>query len=220
MILIGLLSSVYPRLREDDVVALTLLFSLFIFLWINAITPGPNNLLLTSSGANFGYMRSLPLFFGMLIGMQFIILLAVLGVGGLILRYNALHLVLKVAGSGYLLWLGLKLITASCLSSSLDTHVTAKPLSLWQACTLQLVNPKAWMMSLGAVAGFIPADKSVGFVLTLMSACVFTVNVLAGLIWLAFGVMIQRLLRCRKHYMLFNSVMGLLALSCISLLWL
>lgn len=80
-----------------------LFLSMLAFLWVAAITPGPNNMLLTTSGANFGFMRSLWLMVGIMLGMQSILLLVAFGVGGMILLHPSLHLILKVLGSLYLL---------------------------------------------------------------------------------------------------------------------
>jgi len=87
---------------------LSLFLSMLGFLWVAAITPGPNNMLLTASGANFGFWRTVPLMIGIMIGMQVMLLMVAFGVGGLILLYPALHLILKIAGSLYLLWLAWK----------------------------------------------------------------------------------------------------------------
>ena len=76
----------------------SLFLSMLGFLWVAAITPGPNNMLLTTSGANFGFMRSLLLMIGIMLGMQSILLLVAFGVGSLILVYPALHLVLTCCG--------------------------------------------------------------------------------------------------------------------------
>lgn len=68
------------------------------FLWVAAITPGPNNMLLTASGANFGFFRSLSLLMGIMIGMQAMLLMVAFGVGGLILLYPSLHLFFQSGG--------------------------------------------------------------------------------------------------------------------------
>jgi len=87
--------------------------SMLGFLWVAAITPGPNNMLLTTSGANFGFVRSLLLMIGIMLGMQSIMLLVAFGVGSLILVYPLLHTILKVLGSLYLLWLAWKVATSA-----------------------------------------------------------------------------------------------------------
>lgn len=77
---------------------LSLFLSMVGFLWVAAITPGPNNMLLTSTGANFGFMRSIWLMLGIMLGMQSMLLLVAFGVGSLILIYPSLHLALKFWG--------------------------------------------------------------------------------------------------------------------------
>ncbi len=132
---------------------LSLFLSMVGFLWVAAITPGPNNMLLTSTGANFGFMRSIWLMLGIMLGMQSMLLLVAFGVGSLILIYPSLHLALKILGSLYLLWLAWKIATSAY--EKLDTNVApAKPLRLYQGWLLQFLNPKAWLMGLGSVASF------------------------------------------------------------------
>lgn len=137
----------------------SLFLSMLGFLWVAAITPGPNNLLLTTSGANFGFMRSLWLMVGIMLGMQSILLLVAFGVGSLILVYPSLHLILKILGSLYLLWLAWKVATAAY--EKLETDVAPpQPVRLYQGWLLQFLNPKAWLMALGAVASFsLAGDK-------------------------------------------------------------
>ncbi|WP_016683557.1 LysE family translocator, partial [Yersinia pestis] len=100
---------------------LSLFLSMVGFLWVAAITPGPNNMLLTSTGANFGFMRSIWLMLGIMLGMQSMLLLVAFGVGSLILIYPSLHLALKILGSLYLLWLAWKIATSAY--EKLDTNV-------------------------------------------------------------------------------------------------
>ena len=102
----------------------SLFLSMLGFLWVAAITPGPNNLLLTTSGANFGFMRSLWLMVGIMLGMQSILLLVAFGVGSLILIYPSLHLILKILGSLYLLWLAWKVATAAYEKLETDVAVS------------------------------------------------------------------------------------------------
>ncbi|WP_272688936.1 LysE family translocator, partial [Providencia sp. PROV033] len=80
---------------------LGLIFSLFTFLFIAAVTPGPNNMLLTSCAANYGFRRSIGLLLGIMLGMQSILYLSAFGVAALLLLYPAIHIVLKIVGSIY-----------------------------------------------------------------------------------------------------------------------
>ncbi|CAI1128428.1 MULTISPECIES: LysE family translocator [Serratia] len=196
----------------------SLFLSMLGFLWVAAITPGPNNMLLTTSGANFGFMRSLLLMIGIMLGMQSILLLVAFGVGSLILVYPALHLVLKILGSLYLLWLAWKVATAAY--EKLETDVAPpKPIRLYQGWLLQFLNPKAWLMALGAVASFSLAGAQYNASILAISLGIFVVNIIAGVIWLGFGTVIGRLLRSKKAWIIFNVSMGLLTAACVLLIW-
>jgi threonine/homoserine/homoserine lactone efflux protein len=204
--------------RSAHLMDASLFLSMLGFLWVAAITPGPNNMLLTTSGANFGFMRSLLLMIGIMLGMQSILLLVAFGVGSLILVYPALHLVLKILGSLYLLWLAWKVATAAY--EKLETDVAPpKPIRLYQGWLLQFLNPKAWLMALGAVASFSLAGAQYNSSILAISLGIFVVNIIAGVIWLGFGTVIGRLLRSKKAWIIFNVSMGLLTAACVLLIW-
>ena len=197
---------------------LSLFLSMLGFLWVAAITPGPNNMLLTASGANFGFLRSLWLLIGIMIGMQVMLLMVAFGIGGLILLYPSLHLFLKIAGSAYLLWLAWKIAMASYEKLETD-NAPAAPMPLWQGGLLQLINPKAWLMALGAVASFSLAGEEYRHSVVAISIGMALVNVVSGLIWLGFGSLIGRILRSRRAWTIFNVSMGLLTAACVLLIW-
>ncbi|MCU5771831.1 LysE family translocator [Erwiniaceae bacterium BAC15a-03b] len=197
---------------------LSLFLSMLGFLWVAAITPGPNNMLLTASGANFGFLRSLPLMIGIMLGMQAMLLLVAFGVGGLLLLYPSLHLILKIAGSLYLLWLAWKIGTASY--EKLETgDGPAAPMPFWQGGLLQLINPKAWLMALGAVASFSLAGDAYRSSVIAISIGIVSVNLISGVIWLGFGTLIGRILRSRRAWAIFNISMGMLTAACVLLIW-
>ncbi|MGC6389082.1 LysE family translocator [Ewingella sp. S1.OA.A_B6] len=197
---------------------LSLFLSMLGFLWVAAITPGPNNMLLTTSGANFGFLRSIWLLVGIMLGMQSMVLLVAFGVGSLITVYPALHLFLKIAGSLYLLWLAWKIATSAY--EKLDVGAAPpKPLRWYQGWLLQFLNPKAWLMGLGAVASFSLAGTGYNHSIAAISLGVFIVNLISGIIWLGFGTVIGRLLSSRRAWYTFNVSMGLLTAACVLLIW-
>ncbi|MCL2897705.1 LysE family translocator [Brenneria tiliae] len=197
---------------------LSLFLSMLGFLWVAAITPGPNNMLLTTSGANFGFYRSLWLMLGIMLGMQSILLLVAFGVGGLLLVYPSLHFTLKVLGSLYLLWLAWKIATAAY--ERLETMAApSRPIRLYQGWLLQFLNPKAWLMALGAVASFSLAGQEYKHSVAAISLGIVLVNLVSGVIWLGFGTLIGRLLRSKKAWIIFNVSMGVLTAACVLLIW-
>lgn len=195
-----------------------LFLSMLGFLWVAAITPGPNNMLLTTSGANFGFWRSMWLMVGIMLGMQSILLLVAFGVGGMLVLYPTLHLVLKVLGSLYLLWLAWKIATAAYEQLEVGA-APPRPLRFYQGWLLQFLNPKAWLMALGSVASFSLAGSGYNHSILLISFGVVLVNLVSGVIWLGFGTAIGRLLRSRRAWVIFNVSMGLLTAGCVLLIW-
>lgn len=127
-------------------------------------TPGPNNLMLMSAGANFGFRRSLPHIFGIVFGCQILLLAGALGVSQLLVQAPAAMWLLRAAGAAFLFWLAWKLLRTRQLRDS--GAAAAKPFSFVQAALFQWVNPKAWVMTLTAVATYTnPAEFSHSFML-------------------------------------------------------
>lgn len=196
----------------------SLIFSLTIFLFIAAITPGPNNLLLTSSGANVGFKGSLKLMAGIMLGMQCVLLSSAFGVAALLIIYPALHIGLKIVGSAYLLWLAWKTATSSYQRLDIPAK-TPQAVSGFQGGLLQFLNPKAWMMGLGAVGSFsLSGDAYFGSVIAI-SIVMVIVNLIAGVVWILGGALISLFLQSRQSWFIFNISMGLLTALCVPLIW-
>ena len=188
---------------------LPLLLATASFAFVTSATPGPNNLMLLASGANFGFRRTIPHMLGIVLGVALLLALTLAGLGELFLRYPPSQWVLQVAGVSYLLWLSWKIATAPVGELKADDGaVEARPFSWWQAAAFQFLNPKAWMMALAAISGF-----TLGGDLYLTSGLmVIVVFALVGLpaisLWAGFGVVLQQLLSSARRQRLFNVTMG------------
>ncbi|MEY1230310.1 LysE family translocator [Proteus terrae] len=197
---------------------ISLVFSLTIFLFIAAITPGPNNLLLTSSGANVGFKGSLKLMAGIMLGMQCVLLSSAFGVAALLIIYPALHIGLKIIGSAYLLWLAWKTATSSYQRLDIPAK-TPQVVSWFQGGLLQFLNPKAWMMGLGAVGSFSLSGDAYFSSVIAISIVMVIVNFVAGIVWILGGTLISLFLQSRRSWFVFNISMGLLTALCVPLIW-
>ncbi|WP_109374241.1 LysE family translocator [Proteus genomosp. 6] len=197
---------------------ISLISSLAIFLFIAAITPGPNNLLLTSSGANVGFKSSLKLMAGIILGMQCVLLSSAFGVAALLIIYPALHIGLKVVGSAYLLWLAWKTATSSYQRLDIPAK-TPQAVSWFQGGLLQFLNPKAWMMGLGAVGSFSLSGDAYFSSVIAISIVMVIVNFVAGIVWILGGTLISLFLQSRQSWFIFNISMGLLTALCVPLIW-
>lgn len=190
--------------------SLDLLLALVGFAFVSSITPGPNNLMLMASGANFGFRRTLPHMLGISIGHSFQVTMIGLGLGQLFQLYPTAKLILQVASSAYLLWLAWKIANAA---PPKDGEVKGKPLTFLQAAAFQWVNPKAWYMGIYAITNYTPEGQIWLGALTV--AVVFAcTNFPSIMVWTTIGTQVKRLLSRPALLRAFNWTMaGLLVLT-------
>jgi threonine/homoserine/homoserine lactone efflux protein len=132
------------------------LIGLVGFSLVSAGTPGPNNVLLWASGATFGFRRTMPHIVGTALGIGAMTLAVAAGVGLIVTSLPALTLLMKVAGSAYLLVLAYRIARAG----STEGTTVSRPMNLLEATTFQAVNPKGWIFAFGAVTTFRPDQFS------------------------------------------------------------
>ncbi|MGB3982106.1 LysE family translocator [Planktomarina temperata] len=189
----------------------SLLSGLVLFCFVSSITPGPNNLMLMATGANFGARSALPHASGIVLGFTFMIIAIGLGVAQLFKSYPLAHQLLGGISVIYLVYLAYKTATAS---TSLDSpEPTGKPITFWQAAAFQWVNPKAWTMALAAVTVYAPQPVTHKDVITV--AIIFgIINLPCISVWLLLGVKMRRFFTTPARLRGFNWTMaGLLLLS-------
>lgn len=172
-------------------------------------TPGPNNVMLATSGANFGFRRTLPHMIGINAGVFSLTAIVCMGLGAVFTRYPMVHSVLKVAGSLYLVYLAWRLVGATVS----DHAGTAKPLSFAEGAAFQLVNPKSWMKAATIATVFMPTDMNTVQAALLVSTIGWIVGFPMIALWTMFGVGIRRFLSSPKRLRIFNAVMGLSLLA-------
>lgn len=181
------------------------------FAFVTSVTPGPNNLMLLASGGNFGIRRSLPHLLGISLGLLVLVSAAGLGLGQLLSTYPPLFGILQWLGAGYLLWLAWRISGAAAPQAQQQSG--RQPMTLCQAALFQWVNPKAWIMALGAVTTFLPADPELPALLGL--ALLFAlINGPSCALWVFCGSLLRQALQQTSTRRLFNwSMAALLLLS-------
>lgn len=186
--------------------------ALAVFAFVSSITPGPNNLMLMSSGANFGFKLTIPHMLGVGIGFTLMIVLVGLGVIQLFDQFPVSYDILKTCSIAYLLYLAFKIATSTSIDS--NTKDRSKPFSFIQAALFQWVNPKAWTMALTSISVYAPS-KSLTAVL--MVALVFgLINLPCVSTWVGLGQKMRQFLTTNNRLKLFNFAMaGLLVASII-----
>ncbi|MBW8708914.1 MAG: LysE family translocator [Alphaproteobacteria bacterium] len=179
-----------------------------IFSIVMAFTPGPNNVMLAASGARFGVARTLPHAAGVTVGFPVMLSLVGLGLASILLASPLLQLVMKAVSCAYLLWLAAQI--ARSTSAMSDTG-KARPLNFLQAAAFQWINPKAWLMAVGAISAYTAGrGRELYLQVAIIAAITLVVSVGSTLTWTSFGAGIRRWLRSPAALRLFNLAMALL----------
>ncbi len=182
--------------------------ALFAFCFVSSITPGPNNLMLMASGANFGFRRTIPHLLGVAGGFVFMVVLVGLGLVQLFDAFPVTYTALKIFSVLYLLYLAWKIANAAPPKAQ---DGAGTPFTFIQAALFQWVNPKAWAMALTAVSVYAPSQSVAGIILV---AAVFgAVNLPSVAAWVTLGQQMRRFLTTASRLRAFNWIMAALLLA-------
>ncbi|MCA0997002.1 LysE family translocator [Alloyangia pacifica] len=190
-----------------------LMLALATFALVTVISPGPNNLMLLTSGANFGLARSLPHMLGVALGFPVMVLLVGLGVMRLFEAYPLVRDALTVVSVLYMGWLAWKIAHASAPGAAGEAAGPngARPLSFLQATAFQWVNPKAWSMALGAITLY-AAGGDLAAVL-LVAGTYVAMGAISTTTWTVLGGGLRRVLTNPARLRLFNWSMAALLIA-------
>ncbi|MEM9756595.1 MAG: LysE family translocator [Pseudomonadota bacterium] len=183
--------------------------ALALFAFASSITPGPNNLMLMASGANFGLRRTVPHMLGITLGHGAQVALVGLGLLAVFTQFPWLRLAILVVCSVYLLVLAWRVATAAPPG---DAPADARPLGFLGAAAFQWVNPKAIYMSVYAQATYAPEGPiwlSAGLVAVVFAA----INLPSVAVWAWGGVQVRRILATPTRLRVFNGTMALLLVA-------
>lgn len=191
------------------------LLALCGFSFVTTVTPGPNNLMLMASGANFGLRRTLPHMAGISLGMAIMLAAMGLGLAGVERAVPQIGLVLKVVATVYMLWLAWKIAHAAAPGEGKAGVAEARPMSTVGAAAFQWVNPKAWAMALTAVSVHLPQALPGGTLgpLALLILVFVAIGFPCITLWAAVGGGLRRWLADPRARMGFNYTMALLLVA-------
>ncbi len=196
---------------------LEILFPLFLFAVATVASPGPNNLMLVASAANFGIRATAPHMTGIVVGFSVMIVLVGLGLGALFEQFPVLHEVLKYLGGAFLLFIGYRIAFAA---GGFREEKRGGPLTFFQAAAFQWVNPKAWVIAFSVYSVFsVPAATSQTVQALAFGAVFGAVTAPSVAAWALFGVAARRLLGSDRALRIFNLAMAALIVASIALLF-
>jgi threonine/homoserine/homoserine lactone efflux protein len=190
-------------------------FIALVFLSVATLfTPGPNNAMLATSGAAFGFRRTLPHALGVALGFPVMMLIVGLLLGGVFQASPLLRETLKWGGAALLLWIAYKIAISRGMERK---DADARPMSFMGAAAFQWINPKGWSMAISATALFIdPAKPFVTAMIVVMSFLVL--GLASSMTWVAAGQAISGWLTTERRQRFFNITMAvLIVLSIVEL---
>ena len=189
--------------------------AVILFAASNTVTPGLNNMMIMSSGLNFGIRRSIPHLLGILIGFPLMFIAVGVGFVSVILAVPELHLFIQVAGVLYLLYFAWLIATSADKVKASNNKI----IGFWQAVAIQWVNPKAWVMITGAFAAFTNTDDDPFLQVLYITSAFVIVGIPTITAWLFCGSLLSRLLRRTESRRIFNRCMaGLLVMSILPII--
>lgn len=193
----------------EDFYTLTMILSIATFTLSTVLTPGPNNIMLLSSGLTFGYKRSLPHIFGIVFGFPVMVVLVGLGIGIIFEQFPFIFTILKVIGILYLFWMAYKIATNTS-GYDVDANKESKPFTFFQSALFQWVNPKAWIMAITATTVFVTSAQN-----SFLQVCTIAlIYLLSGVIstnsWALGGVVLNKFIKDEKSVKKFNIAMAVL----------
>ena len=172
--------------------------------FVMSITPGPNNVMLTASGATFGFRRTIPHLLGVSVGFGIELLLVCAGLGAVFTRWPEIQAMLRWVGAIYLLYLSARMLA----SAPANAASSARPVTFLEAAVFQFLNPKAWIMTITAATLFLPHELGVLAAGAYMLLIMVIMNMPCTAVWALFGSSLRRFLERPASRMGFNAAMA------------
>jgi threonine/homoserine/homoserine lactone efflux protein len=185
-----------------------------IFALSMSATPGPNNVMVTASGANFGFRRSLPHMMGISLGFPVMLFGVGIGLGAILAIHPKIQYILQIMGAAYLLVLAWRIVRAGDVKAGAKP---ARPMSFLEAAAFQWLNPKAWLIAVGALGTYAPASGSLIATLPMMGLIFVMVCLPSVALWTLIGTGFGRLLTTPRAMRSFNICMALLLVASLAL---
>ncbi len=186
------------------------------FAMVAALTPGPNNIILSANAVNYGFKKTIPLILGVFFGFLSVLSLCLLGVGELYESVPTAEIIIKFIATIFLLYLSYKIF----ISSEFSDQKNSKKFSFKDIFFFQIINPKVIAVSTSSSAVFIQNKFSFQIEFFLILICFVISTASSAVVWALIGHSIRKYLNKKKEIKIFNRIMGsLLFLSIIYILY-
>jgi threonine/homoserine/homoserine lactone efflux protein len=188
----------------------SLLIAFVLFATVMFFTPGPNNIMLLSSGLTYGFRPTLPHIAGITFGFAFMIGAVGLGLGTIFITFPVLQTILKYAGVAYLIYLAAAIARSGPVSAGQDNR--RGPMTFLGAAMFQWVNVKGWVMVIGTITAY-AAISPYPWNIVIQVGLSLLLGALSCTVWALFGSALRPVLTSRRAVRAFNIVMAVLLLA-------
>ncbi|MBR1174635.1 LysE family translocator [Bradyrhizobium sp. KB893862 SZCCT0404] len=188
----------------------SLFYAFLVFMVVMYFTPGPNNIMLLSSGLTYGFRRTIPHIVGIVLGFAFMVAAIGLGLGTVFLAYPILQTILKYAGAAYLIYLAAAIAMSGPAKPGGEDG--RGPMTFWGAAMFQWINAKGWVIVIGTITAYaaiaqFPVNIAIQTLISLLVGTVSTV------VWALFGTALRPVLTSERLVRAFNILMAILLLA-------
>jgi threonine/homoserine/homoserine lactone efflux protein len=188
----------------------SLFIAFLMFALVMFFTPGPNNIMVLSSGLTYGFRRTVPHIAGITVGFAFMVAAVGFGLGTIFIAYPVLQTVLKYVGAAYLIYLAWQIGMAEPEAPEQDN--SRGPMTFWGAALFQWVNAKGWVMVIGTITAY-AAIAAFPWNILIQTAISLAMGTVSTVAWTLFGTALRPILSSRRAVRAFNIVMALLLLA-------
>jgi len=198
----------------QDFYTIAMILSIATFTMSTVMSPGPNNIMLLSSGLTFGYKKTIPHMFGIILGFPLMVLIIGLGLGALFEQFPFVLNTLKIVGILYLFWMAFK-IARNTSSYEVDENSQSKSFTFMQSALFQWVNPKAWIMAITAISVFVSSNEN-SIIQVLVIAFIYFLSLcISSNTWAFGGILLKKFIKDSKSVQKINIVMALLLVGSV-----
>ena len=187
------------------------LATLILFCIAAGFTPGPNNILGSYQGFNFGIKKSLPLIIGVTFGYTFLLIVLAAGLIAIFKTYPLLQIILKICGSAFLIYLAYKI----AFQNKIEQRNVANPVNFFDTFTFQFINPKGVIIAITTISTFVETGSNYLFHSIVVIAISFCCAITSITSWCLLGKFLRRFATNEKFIQIFNYVMSFLLIVCV-----
>jgi threonine/homoserine/homoserine lactone efflux protein len=187
-----------------------LLIAYIVFVSVMYLTPGPNNIMVLSSGLSFGFRPTVPHIAGITFGCAFMVAAVGVGFGTIFVAYPALQTVLKYAGAAYLIFLAGQIALAAPVTPGKEDG--RRPMTFWGAALFQWVNVKGWVMVIGTITAYAAIARFPWNIAIQVAVCLL-LGVVSTSVWTLSGSSLRFLMTSPRAVRVFNIAMAVLLLA-------